>query len=410
MTAADSGAPTPGTLRMKCQALVTTATGKSEILNLDIPSVSMTEVGTANGGTVRYSADFECCEWVEIADAFDQSTEPPLNWYTVNLMQVDKIELYNTAGEKVDDFPANGSFFCNWSQTGVSYGDANFYVSARSLDPMMNDRSSNDPDFLRYWTVYPNTTDLAGSEEGAVADIGTITNGGYAGTPYGDIEVKNGPIQRLSELGRIHSYIPLQSLRLWAASSADEAGSDAAIMDIFRTASGLIRRGKVNINTMEPDVLKALFADASTVSATTAAAAVSDWREAGTTDNPHVFTNIGQVFGTIHGISGSNKNNDKAEEEAVGKVVELITCRQNYFTVIACAQAVKDVAGVPYKNAGEETTRVAAYNQFDVKLNADGTVAKYIDPILSEQKMQIVVYRDAFSNKMQVERIEYLNE
>ncbi|OGV69990.1 MAG: hypothetical protein A3K19_11365 [Lentisphaerae bacterium RIFOXYB12_FULL_65_16] len=394
----------PGTLTVACTAEVNTATGETKRVPMT-STIALAQATNVAGGTMMSSADFDCGDWVEVPNAFNYSVNPPLNWYTVSLLQIDSITLKDNYGNTVDSFPGNGSFFCNWSQGGTSTDDASMYVSAKSYDPLMNDRSVTDPDFFKYWSISPaDRTQVAATAEALTADVGTLTYGGYAGADYCDIQVKNNPILRLGEIGRIHSYQPLRSVRLWAASTADEQGSDTAILDVFRTAPGLERRGKVNINTLEPAVLQALFADASTTSASTVASTILGRRAAGT-----VFTNIGQVF-AINGVGGSSKGNDWAEEDAVGKVAELITCRQNYFTVIACAQAVKDIAGIPYTTLGETTPRVAAYDQMDVKQNPDGTVDKYIDRILAEQKMQIVVYRDAFSNRIKVERIEYLTE
>ena len=124
-----------------------------------------------------------------------------------------------------------------------------------------------------------------------------------------------------------------------------------------------------------------------------------------------IFTNIGQLFGGVSGISGSDPAADDVEEDAVAKLAELVTVRPNYFTVLACSQTVRDVAGIKYDSDGDgvlDTT--AAYNQFDVKYDAAGNVVEYVDPVLAEQKILATLYRDALTNAVRVERFEYIEE
>ena len=123
------------------------------------------------------------------------------------------------------------------------------------------------------------------------------------------------------------------------------------------------------------------------------------------------FTNIGQLFGEIAAISGTDSSQDELEEEAIARVVQLLTVRQNYFTVIVCAQAIKDVGGVPYvsvynPDTGARTMGAAEFGELDVRLDSDGNVIGYADRILAERKAIAVVYRDAFSGATRIESLE----
>ena len=84
-------------------------------------------------------------------------------------------------------------------------------------------------------------------------------------------------------------------------------------------------------------------------------------------------------------------------------LAERLTVRQNYFTVIACAQTFQDVGGVAY-SAG-----TAALGQLDAYTDAGGTT-RYVDPMLAEQKVMAVIYRDAYSKKTKICSIQYLND
>jgi hypothetical protein len=286
---------------------------------------------------------------------------------------------------------------------------------------MMNGRPESAPDFGMFWDVSPNTVSLGVGQLEDRSDIGTLTYGTYEDAPYCDVRVKGAVFSRTGELGQVHSFMPLRSLRLWSASSSDTTGHDAAILDVFKIGSASQKRGKVNINTTNRRVLEALFAGASTQSAADVADAILDARA-----NGRVFTNIGDVFAVVPGLSGSDPHNDAAEEAAIAKVAELITVRQNYFTIIACAQAVRDVSGKAYRTYSSESgtptvvTRNARYffdtddsgtpNGMDVVRDAEGKVVSFVDRILAEQKVLAVVYRDGFSNETRVERLEFLTD
>ncbi|OGV65198.1 MAG: hypothetical protein A3K19_24210 [Lentisphaerae bacterium RIFOXYB12_FULL_65_16] len=406
-TGADSSDP-PGTLSVSYKIQVTSETGVVGVADTSI-DVALTGSRSAEGGTLVYSTDYTNGEVIEVAPAFDTTCTPPKDSYTVSLAQISAVTLRDPAGNVVDVLPVAamgefGRYLCNWTQNGSTNADVSLFASMRCNDPMQNGRGEVDSDFLDVWAVFPNANMLGGTDQ---SDVSNYNGLGYGSMDYCDVQVKNAPFVRVGELGRVHSFQPQRSLRLWSQNAAEEVGHDAEILDLFKIGADSQRRGKVNINTLQAPVLRALFTNATVADATTAANAVLAKRQAGTK-----FTNIGQLFGGVSMLcAGATLPQDDVAEAAVTKLAELVTVRPNYFTVLICAQGVKDVAGPQYDSDGNGVPdKSAAYNQFDVKLDALGNVVQYVDQVVAEQKVMAVLYRDGFSNRLRVERFEYLNE
>lgn len=381
---------------------LSTTTGKNLTYTGTVDLVP-TEVANADGGTLLWTPEYANGEWLHIADAFAQDQNPPVDTYTITMARIDSIVLRDRLGDVVNQVPPAGTTFCTWGPVYSSATDQNFFVGAAAYDPLMNSRGQTAADFDLFWDVRPADYTMATESSSEVNGIGGIA-AGYNSSPYSGIGVKNAPIERLGELGRVHSYQPSTSLRLWSASNADTAGHDAAILDLFKVGNDIQTRGKININTLQREVLVALFRDCTTVSPEQAADAVLAYRES---NGP--FTNIGQVFGAVSGLSGTNTAQDAAEEATVSALAEKLTVRQNYFLVLIHAQAVKDIGGIPYRGEDGQMTQ-ASLGKFDVAYNSAGEMLRNVDRILAEEKMLAVVYRDAFSGKMRVEHVELLNE
>ena len=397
----------PGTLSVSYTIQIETATGATGVAEGTV-DVNMDASADVDGGTMVCSSGYTDGAVVAINNAFDALASPPLLWYRVKQVQITAVALTDAWGNVVDSAPiaaggAAARYLCNWTQGGTHTSDQTYYASVNAVDALVNDRGEPDNDFACYWIALPDATHLATNDQAA---MGELVGVGYDSADYCDVRVKNSGFARLGELGRVHSYQPMRSLRLWAATEADEVGHDADILDLFKIGPDSQKRGKININTLQSAVLEALFANATTQAAADAAAAVLAKRGSGTT-----FTNSGQLFGGVAGISGSTLASDNEEEDAIAKLAELVTVRQNYFTIIVCAQAMTDVAGTEYStfDGASEVLRTAQYDVLDVSRDASGKVVRYIDPILAEQKLLAVVYRDAFSNQMRVERLQYID-
>jgi hypothetical protein len=388
-------APGDPQLLLECIIQVKTDSGNQETINQNL-TLSFDQTAVVDGGYLKYTSEYTSGEWGTVTASSGDGYEI-LKAEIVSAKLVDSNDI-------LDSCPLDDQLpLCSWHQSGTSSDDQTFFAHLQARDPLQNDRAEIEADFGVFWEAWPSEKNLAEGTETEPERIGQL-NLGYESTPYSQITVKNAALARVGEIGRIHSYTPMQSLRLWSASTADESGHDAALLDLFKIGSAAEKSGKISCNSVQSGVLRALFKDATSVDADTAVAAVLAKRQAGTT-----FSNIGQLFGSVSGISGTDGTADTVEEEAIAKLAELVTVRQNCFTIIIVAQALKDVAGIKYDSDGDGVRdTMAQLNVLDVKHDADGNVVKYIDSIRGEQKLMAVVYRDALTNKFSIERFEYL--
>jgi hypothetical protein len=334
-----------------------TATGKTLNYTGTVDMVP-TESVNADGGTLLWTPEYSDGDWLVIEGAFDHTQEPPLSSYVVTMARIDSVVVKDRLYDIVDRVPSSNGPLCSWSSAAAVESDQQFYSDGACFDPLMNDRGQDWDDFDMFWDVRPVDRTLATETSEELNGMGKI-DGGYNSAPYSGIRAKNSPIERLGELGRVHSYQPKRSLRLWSASSGDVAGHDASMLDVFKVGNAVQTRGKININTLQPEVLTALFSGCTTVPASQAVDALLDYRR-----SMGPFRDIGTAFGVIAGLTGSNPVQDELEETTVAALAEKITVRQNYFRVLICAQAIKDVRGVRYRDRdGEQKT--ASLGRFD---------------------------------------------
>ncbi|MBT3288711.1 MAG: hypothetical protein HN380_15295 [Victivallales bacterium] len=386
------------------QYTVKLATAAGQTLNhtgtVDVLPATASNV---DGGTLLWTPEYSNGDWLVIKNAFAKDQEPALDTYVITMARIDSIVIHDRLGEVVDRVPSSSGPLCSWASSSATNTDQNFFANGSSYDPLMNDRGQDRADFDLFWNMVPVDRTLV---EGDDSELGTIGNfsGGYNTSPYSGIRAKNAPLERLGELGRVHSYEPNRSLRLWSASSGDEGGHDADILDLFKVGDDVHTRGKVNINTLQRQVLTALFDNCTTVPTSTAVDALLAYRR-----SVGPFTSIGEAFGAISQITGSNTTQDAFEEGAIAALAEKLTVRQTYFRVVVCAQAVKDTQGRPYR-AKDGVRTTSRLGRLDVAYSTDGTFLRNMDEIQAEEKLMAVVYRDAFSGELRIEHVELLNE
>lgn len=375
-----------------------TSAGKT-VTKSGTKSVAVDTNAVVDGGTLAWSGEFDMDDWGTLTDAFNTTGTPELNTYVITRARIERIRVTDNLGQVTDNVPSASDVLYEAAGSTAVCGDQTFHVGLKTIDPFMNDRGCNAADFAMFWSTEPATFgEIATGTETAPSGMGSLevayNSGSYAG-----ICVPNSLIQRLGELGRVHSFQPARSLRLWAASSADETGHDAGLLDVFKIGPQAQAVGRVNINTLQPDVLKALFAGALDVSVDDAVASVLARRQGGAT-----FANVGDLLAGVADLTPGTGTLDVAAEQAAVRLAEKVTVRSNYFTVILCAQAIKDVAGVAYTNDDDQTVS-AAYGTFDVARNG-----RYVDPVVAEQRLLAVVYRDALTNATRLERLEPLDD
>lgn len=268
--------------------------------------------------------------------------------------------------------------------------------------------------------------------------------------------IRNGPMESLWEIGAIHRGSAWQTINLHTFNTQayiqympttgldDYYKGDAHLLDQIKLASSTEVSGRVNINTYNENVLRALlmgirvggrYDDVTAGEAITAddagkiigsypftandgtlqgangsgltaggTAAGAPFRFRGEAVTASYLTlSDTTIFSDVNGISeGGNldKMTDAKAEEIIGKVANLTTVRQNYFTVISVAQVVKDM---PTGYMG------GTRGVFDPPTVINET-SYTVDRVLTEQKMMAVYYRDALRNRFKVVRYEYIDE
>jgi hypothetical protein len=140
------------------------------------------------------------------------------------------------------------------------------------------------------------------------------------------------------------------------------------------------------------------------------------------------FVSRAEAAASLASLSGLT---EAQKESLVGKLMSILTVRQNYFSIIVLAQSIKDVGNgvVVFKDLDGLGPSVTTANEnasgvgFDI--NGDGQVLttsinksrpaatyelydQYVDEITGEQKIMAIVYRDAYTNELKVLRYEFL--
>lgn len=292
-----------------------------------------------------------------------------------------------------------------------SAGDETRYTSVEANDPRQNLDPSD-------WTWRPWDTGYtcalerinascsppaAGSDyddestsvmdSGADAAIDTIMSTAY---------IRNAPMKSIWELGAIHRGSQWETINLHDYNGTGATNwettyrnGDANILEQVCLTSETAVGGRINPNT-------SLYTSWNTL--------LGHMRTGGTYGNPaggstpiapadiaqiavdnaagRVLADRGALAVIPELVTGSH---DAAQEEVVAKVANYCSVRQNYFTVIAVAQALRDV--------GPASTVPDCFEY---------TSGSYAVP-LGEEKAMAVLYRDAFTGETRVEHLEYLN-
>ena len=95
-----------------------------------------------------------------------------------------------------------------------------------------------------------STPILATDTSTGIGQLTELTPGNPTLDEYSDILVNDAVFARVGEIGRVGSYYPGRSIRLWAASAGDEAGVDTHLLDLFEIGAATESKGCVNINSM----------------------------------------------------------------------------------------------------------------------------------------------------------------
>jgi hypothetical protein len=238
--------------------------------------------------------------------------------------------------------------------------------------------------------------------------------------------IRNGPMQSLWELGAIHRGEAWRTINLHSYTTSPNgsyAQGDWKLLDQCKLSTKGEVRGRVNANTPLKDVWKTLLSNV-TVGGGYASPGdgtpLDDTWTAGTAiydivndSTDGILYKNGVQAGTPLSSRGAilscskltnnteaTQDNDRAQEEIIGKIANLLTTRQNYFTVIVVGQAVKYLPGITSPTTAQ-TTAHPEWQEYDTN--------KWCS-VLGEQKIMAVVYRDALANTYKIERWEYLDD
>ena len=227
--------------------------------------------------------------------------------------------------------------------------------------------------------------------------------------------IRNAPPESLWELGAIHRGEAWRTLNLKAFNDGSSPGiyanGDAAILEQVKLNGETEVRGRINANTPVEPVWSALInevtiggaydnpgsgtavdgAASPTISVATPAVSRGGVATINTLKNSSLVDGGGSTIA---------QDTDRRQEEVIGKLANLLTARQNYFSVVVVGQAMQDTGTTDPDGAGNDTF-------FSYRF--DGTNYHYCR-ILAEQKILATVYRDAYSNRFQVQRYEFLQE
>ncbi len=248
------------------------------------------------------------------------------------------------------------------------------------------------------------------SAAGATCDTETATDPTGLSTAY----IAEQPFTSLWEIGCIHRGEKWRTLNLHpaaghATADGSYANGDTALLDQCKISdptspsTGLISRGKVNPNSRSYYVWKALLDGVMvgcpyvTNTGGTAVDMAVAWPliQAHNIASGTVFAGRGET-GELLATLTPAATTDAAKEELAGKLCNLLTTRQNYFTIIVTGQSTRDLRGVTV--AGDPTVlsgSLGPWTTFRVR---------------GEQKIVAIIYRDAYTNKYRVERLYYVDE
>lgn len=340
---------------------------------------------------------------------------------TINLqVHSCKITLKNSAGEVVDfaaPISAATPLAIGNALSGVSAFDMG-YGSAETNDPRCNTKEAD-------WTAYPGrandndvTLDMSGAAGGTINNAATAAaaSDAAAGDPTNvcSAYIANTPRITFWELGAVHRGEPWRTINLTKYSSStsrDYAAGDAILLDQLKLGGFAHVQGRVNANSADPFVwasalnqIKVGWAytdaqDGSTIqgagtaltSPGTLGTAIATYTQGGAPFSSRA--EIANLPEMTDGTGGAACATDAEQEEIIAKIANLLTVRQNLFTVLVTAQTVLDTGS----------------NNPDTSNSVEYATGKYCT-IQSEQKILATVYRDALANTVRVVRLEYLED
>jgi len=309
------------------------------------------------------------------------------------------------------------------------------------------DYQINDPRQNLLAPDWNGPVSVSTSSNGTIGSVNSVCNPNPGGNtdiepgitqPY-DVStayIRNSIILSPWELGAIHRASKWQTINLKKYNATENMigggnayeDGDANILDQIKMTAEKEVYGKISINSKEIDVLRVLFQKirigsgyiipgwltAYEVNAEIAENLAQNLMQyngsyknrtefLGNSSLIPFFTNF-----NVSGVGNLQQTNDAKKEELVGKFINLTKSTEaNLFTVIAVAQAIKDIGGVTVQkdlngdgdtsDPGEQIT--TQLGRFDI----NG------DEILATQKIMASVQRSTSGDTFRIQKFEYID-
>ncbi|MCF7854072.1 MAG: hypothetical protein K9N51_04680 [Candidatus Pacebacteria bacterium] len=296
------------------------------------------------------------------------------------------------------------------------------------------------------WNSQHPSGDPSSASPGDTEDATQVLGGGTATDPetVSTAFVRDEPPKTYWEIGAIHRGEDWCTLNLkqynydGSGNPRNYVNGDSILIDQIKIGTG--PRGKLNLNSPVAFAWQALLAgltvgaDYLSPNDPTALTAAQVWGDGGTPGNTtddsglvraildkngtqngsSPFVNRGKFFaditdfydGTAGGVS-INQENDRQQEEIIGKIANLVCLRHNYFRVIATAQAVRDLSDLPVDPTTAGYQPADNWVNFDTSNPAD--TANWC-AVLAEQKIEAIIRRDIVTNQYEVVRYNFVEE
>ncbi len=294
-----------------------------------------------------------------------------------------------------------------------------YEATVKAKDPMFADRDGADADFADFWDASAAHGTIMSVDGAAPAvDLSTIGNTSepcYNSANYCDAKAPANdaatPFARVGEIGRVHSPHTInRSVRLWAKEVADETGHDGYLLDMFCARAGATPlpsvKGRINLNTASDKVATALFTGTGVPDILKAVGALLDANGADPASTKFPFVHRGDIYRLFRHSDMSqledfdfddSVNPPGGVESWITRLIEFTGTRQNYFTIIATAQTLKDIGGIDLTASKPNCVKYDSTNNKFALIEA-------------EQKFMAVVYRDAWTNRVQIIRVDPIEE
>ena len=212
--------------------------------------------------------------------------------------------------------------------------------------------------------------------------------------------IRDAPMESFCELGAIHRGAAWQTLNLRSFSEAgDYAGGDAMILDQVKIGPVKFSRGKYNPNAINPKACSKLLAGIKQTDAYDA----STW--GGDAGIPHesAWLAVSEFRGSLANVLATlGGNTDREIEAYMGRTANLLSTRNDCYTIIVLAQAMQEIPDID-----ENEFNKIKDGLFNPTVYTVGGTPKYCS-ILATQVLMAHVVRDAWFNTYQIVQQSYL--